>query len=1088
MTFPTDHILYRAWQKVVVALTVALLCAVVTPVRAQDAPAVVTQLTLGVLANEGATRAIEAWSPTQDMLNEAAAAQELPYRFKIEPHSDASLLDGLSAGQVDLFIGDAAAFAVAEVEEGARALLSLAHMWNGTTYDKTGAVVFVRSDSDILRLSDIPGRNIMGVNASELTGWQLALQEFRKNRLAVDRISDSAIFSVGNQREVVYAVQNGLVDVGVIRAGVLEMLAEQGTISMADFRPIAPMNHVGFPFWASTPLYPDWVMASMPSVPDNVLALLIDTLLRIDETSAASIAANGVVWQAPQNYQDVHQLLISLRARPYENHLAQAARRIYQTYQWPILGLVALILGSFGFMMFEIRRAARLKEAQKDVLRSEVRSKQFYRNAIEDHTVFCMLTKDGAISHVNERFLNVLDRTRSSVVNSQLSDLLRATNQELLEGQIMDAMQAGAPWQGALQLIKEDGKSAWVQSTFIPVTGTSNKLSEIAIVASDVTKTREGISETRMNDTLELIQDKVVVLRPGDLQVLHMNTSAQEALVGERMGGDWKGKFASDFITGDDLDTLKLRCEAIEDGPQRRLTWEAEGKDDVTYEISLEYAQPDQDEPRIIAIYRDVSERKVIEKVKNEFIATVSHELRTPLTSIKGALGLATSGAMGEVPEKMHGVITMAASSCDRLVMLINDILDLEKIEAGKMDFSMQFLDAKELLDAALESNAFYAEKFGTAFELKDMDPDETFMTYGDASRLTQVLDNVMSNAAKFSHPDSKIVVALRKTPECLRLTIRDYGDGIPEHAQATIFDKFTQADSSDTRSKGGTGLGLSIVKLIVEHHKGRVYFVSKEGEGTEFFIDLPVVEGEQIMPIPNVREEIGRPTTFTDAVTDVASPEAQTAGHRFIDVLIDMVRKDGVETEFELGRTTAVTLASEDRPEAASTAWNWLDSDQRSFLRDLTDGAHVDDREVCVVELIDLPDAASATAERNTNAAKLSLNWFEACAGMIGGSDAPVSMAVAQERKLRANLLGQGIVPLAEVAQAMAHPTLPETDVIMHFGSKDNAATMILYPKAAGQMPADWPILILVSRGDAAQTGRGVVSKFSSGGGRRAS
>lgn len=1070
------------------ALVMSLFMGSATIAQDQQSEVVVTRLNLGVLANEGATRALEAWTPTEDLLNRAAATQDLPYRFKIQPHSETSLLDGLGSGQVDLFIADAAVFAAAEVEESARALLSVAHMWQGTTYNQTGAVVFVRSDSDILRLADIADRNIMGVDAAELTGWQLALQEFRKNRLPVDQITDNAIFSVGNQREVVYAVQNGLVDVGVIRAGVLEMLSEQRVISMNDFRPLAPMRHVGFPFWASTPLFPDWVLASMPTVSDDVLAMVIDVMLKMDEASPASVAANGTVWQAPQNYQEVHQLLISLRARPYENYLKQAAQRIFQMYQWPILAIGILILGSFGLMVVEIRRNARFKEAQKDVLRSEVRSKQFYRNAIEDHTVFCMLTKDGDISHANDRFLNVLDRSRSSIIDTPLKELLRATNQELLEEQIMEAMQAGAPWQGPLQLIKEDGKSAWVQSTFIPVTGTSNKLSEIAIVASDVTKTREGISESRMTDTLELIQDKVVVLRPGNLKIMHMNSSAEKALIGDRMGGEWKNKSAGDFISPEDLHALELRCEAIKDGPQKRMIWEAEAKDDVTYEISLEYAQPDQDEPQIIAIYRDVSERKVIEKVKNEFIATVSHELRTPLTSIKGALGLATSGAMGEVPDKMHGVITMAASSCDRLVMLINDILDLEKIEAGKMDFSMQFLDMNELLGAALESNAFYAEKFGTSFELTTPNSEEVLMTYGDASRLTQVLDNVMSNAAKFSNPDSKILVALSKMADCLRLTIRDFGDGIPEAAQATIFDKFTQADSSDTRSKGGTGLGLSIVKLIVEHHKGRVFFVSKEGEGTEFFIDLPIVENEKVMPIPNLREELGLPTTFTGEDETDAVSESAGAGNKYIDALIDLTRRDGVTTEFEAGRTTAQALLSRDDQQASSSAWSWMDTEQRDFLRDLVEGDHVDDREVCVVELLDLPDAAAAIAQRNGGVMELCVEWFGMSDDLNFEDKIPVTLAVATERKLRSQLLGQGIVPLAETAQVIAHPTLPDSDAIMHFGSVQNAATLVLYPTKAGGMPEDWPILILVSRGDAAQTGRGVVSKFSSGGSRRAS
>ena len=380
---------------------------------------------------KGQTRALEAWTPTIDLLNNAARNQSLPYRFKIEPHTDLTLLDGIADDQIDLFLGDPATFVVGEVESGARALLSVAHMWNGVTYDETGAVVFVRADSDIRSFEDVSGRPIMGVAAQEMTGWQLAQQEFRKSRLEPDDFGSDLMFSGGNQREVVYAVQTGLVDVGVIRAGVLENLAKQGALSLDDFRPLGAMDHDGYPFWVSTPLYPDWVISAVPDVPEEVLALVINSLLSVTEDSDVSQSAGGVVWQAPQNYQTVHELLISLRARPYENYLRRAATRIYSAYQWPVIGLGTLIVLSLAFLAFQVRRNAQLAEARKNVLQSEVRSKQFYRNAIEDHTVFCMLTKDGVISHVNERFLNALDRPRGSLLQNHLAELLNETKSKL---------------------------------------------------------------------------------------------------------------------------------------------------------------------------------------------------------------------------------------------------------------------------------------------------------------------------------------------------------------------------------------------------------------------------------------------------------------------------------------------------------------------------------------------------------------------------------------------------------------------------------------------------------------------------------
>lgn len=807
-----------------------------------------TEIRVGILATEGATRALEAWTPTIDLLNGAAENQNLPYRFKIEPHTDLSLLDGIAEDRIDLFLGDPATFVVGEVESGARALLSVAHMWNGVTYDETGAVVFVRADSDIRDLEDVAGRPIMGVAAQEMTGWQLAQQEFRKNRLEPEDFGSNVMFSGGNQREVVYAVQTGLVDVGVVRAGVLENLAKQGALSLDDFRPLGAMDHDGYPFWVSTPLYPDWVISAVPDVPEEVLALVINSLLSVTVDSDVSQSAGGVVWQAPQNYQTVHELLISLRARPYENYLRRAATRIYSAYQWPVIGLGTLIVLSLAFLAFQVRRNAQLAEARKNVLQSEVRSKQFYRNAIEDHTVFCMLTKDGVISHVNERLLKALDRPRSSLMQNHLATLLNETNQSLLETEIMAAMQSGAPWQGPLQLTRGDDKSAWVQCTFIPVTSASNTLSEIAIVASDVTETRTGVSESRFNNTLELIQDQVIVMRPGTFELMYVNSSAHQLLIGERMGGTWKGKKASDFITKEDFEALKMRAEATIAGPQRRVTWEVEGKFDVTYEISLEYAQPEQDEPRLIVIYRDISERKAVEKAKNEFIATVSHELRTPLTSIKGALGLLQVQLKDVDTNGADRLIEIASSNSERLVSLVNDILDMEKISAGSMAHDAKPERLSDIMALASKHTETYASQWDVQLSVEAPEGEQDIWT--DKKRTIQVLSNLLSNACKFAHSGTTVRLCAEFLPDCAKISVINQGIGIQEEFREKVFQPFSQADSSDTRQRGGTGLGLNISRQLIESMGGQIGFESEPDKETVFWFTCPLAKGDEIAQV----------------------------------------------------------------------------------------------------------------------------------------------------------------------------------------------------------------------------------------------
>ena len=283
-----------------IALIGALQPAAGQQVDTMDAP---RDITIGILASEGITRALDSWLPMAAALNTAAQGAELNYRFKIAPYTDATMINKISQGALDFFLVDPAAFVVAEVESNARPLLSVAQMWEGQVYDKTSVVVFTTADSDIRAIPDIAGRSIMGVSADEMTGWKLALQEFRKYRLDIDDIASRALFSGGNQREVVYAVQAGLVDVGVVRAGVLEGLARDGVIDMNDFRPVSPVDHPGYPFWASTMLYPDWVLGTIPGVPQAALTILVDTLLGQDTGSPEAIAAGGTVWLPPQNYQ-----------------------------------------------------------------------------------------------------------------------------------------------------------------------------------------------------------------------------------------------------------------------------------------------------------------------------------------------------------------------------------------------------------------------------------------------------------------------------------------------------------------------------------------------------------------------------------------------------------------------------------------------------------------------------------------------------------------------------------------------------------------------------------------------------------------
>jgi PAS domain S-box-containing protein len=260
------------------------------------------------------------------------------------------------------------------------------------------------------------------------------------------------------------------------------------------------------------------------------------------------------------------------------------------------------------------------------------------------------------------------------------------------------------------------------------------------------------------------------------------------------------------------------------------------------------------DDGKVIGFYtlaNDVTELKRIDRMKSEFVSTVSHELRTPLTSIRGSLGLISGGVAGQLPEAVKTLVGIAKSNCERLIRLINDILDIEKIESGKMTLDLQIIELKPLLEQALAANEGYGAANNVRLSLQF--PDEELMVRADGDRLTQVVTNLLSNAMKFSPADGVVEIHVMRTAIGLRVEVRDHGPGIPEEFRKRIFQKFSQADSSDTRQKGGTGLGLNISRAIIERLGGSIGFDTRTGDGTTFYFELP----EWVEPPPTRPVEI---------------------------------------------------------------------------------------------------------------------------------------------------------------------------------------------------------------------------------------
>ncbi|MDX1558151.1 MAG: ATP-binding protein [Marinobacter sp.] len=249
-------------------------------------------------------------------------------------------------------------------------------------------------------------------------------------------------------------------------------------------------------------------------------------------------------------------------------------------------------------------------------------------------------------------------------------------------------------------------------------------------------------------------------------------------------------------------------------------------------------------EPVIWLVTEDISERKEADRLKNEFISIVSHELRTPLTSIAGSLGLLSNNAVGELPPKASRLTQIAYRNAQQLTALINDLLDIEKLVAGKMAFEIAECEVTEVVHECLESLENFSIDKRIALKAEHIDD---VRVNADRGRLCQALNNLLSNAIKFSPEDSEVAVYSEQWGNELRIYVSDCGQGIPTEFKDRIFQKFSQADSSDRRAKGGTGLGLSITREIMHAMGGTVDFNSEEGKGARFWLSLPL--GEKALP-----------------------------------------------------------------------------------------------------------------------------------------------------------------------------------------------------------------------------------------------
>ena len=446
----------------------------------------------------------------------------------------------------------------------------------------------------------------------------------------------------------------------------------------------------------------------------------------------------------------------------------------------------------------------------------------------------------GRIIWANPAFTHLTGYSAAEVIGENPRLLKSGMQTSASYQKLWNTILAGDVWQGELVNRRKDGTLYTEEMTITPVRDAQGTVSHFIAIKQDITARKRVETELRLTQfSVEHAADGVFWM-DSQGRIVYVNEAACKSL--GRSREEVLSLSIPDIdplVPGENWGTVWAQIKA-----RGAMTFESQHQTKLgkifPVEVTANYLEFDGKEYSF-AFARDITERREVERTKGELISVVSHELRTPLTSIRGALGLLAGGLLRSQPEKGERMLEIAVSNTDRLVRLINDILDLERMESGKMNMEKLTCNAAQLMTQAVDSVRDLAEKAGVSLSVST----EAVRLWVDPDRIIQAFINLLSNAIKFSPQGRMIWFSAAVQADAIRFEVKDNGRGIPLEKQESIFERFQQVDASDRRDKGGTGLGLPITRSIAQQHGGRVWVQSTEGQGSTFFLNLPLIPAE---------------------------------------------------------------------------------------------------------------------------------------------------------------------------------------------------------------------------------------------------
>ena len=485
-----------------------------------------------------------------------------------------------------------------------------------------------------------------------------------------------------------------------------------------------------------------------------------------------------------------------------------------------------------------------LRRSQAAMVASEARYRTMIESAYEGIGV---LDAEQRLTFANARFAEMVGYSVDELAGLSLGALTFPEDELDVMG-MMERRRQGITELEEMRFRRKDGSVIWTMKATAPLFDEAGTFAGSLAFFSDLTDRRRAetalrASEARLRSYFEHVPVGIVLVSR-DGVVVNVNPALCSITGYER--GELLAGGLSVLLGPDDparIEEIRVPIRALLSGEMPLFEFEqpfvAKDGRSIFLKVTVSVMHDAQGEPlEFVAVVQDVTARKDAERVKDEFVSVTSHELRTPLTSIRGALGLLAGGVVGDLPDSAQRMLDVAVVSTDRLIRLINDILDLERIASGKLSLSLEACDAAGLISRAVEEIRGAAD----ALEVEVLAGSVDGRVWADPDRIIQTLTNVVGNAIKFSPRSATVEVSAQVEGDQVRFTVEDHGPGIPADQLERVFERFRQVDSSDSRTKGGTGLGLAICRTIVEQHGGRIWAESVLGAGTVFSFTLPVV------------------------------------------------------------------------------------------------------------------------------------------------------------------------------------------------------------------------------------------------------